>query len=241
MIQLLYGDCLEKLDEIADGSVDAIITDPPYSSGGRTAGERSKPPSEKYEHSGNILKRANFLGDTLDQRSWTLWMIMWMNKARLKLKPGGYILSFTDWRQVPATTDAIQAAGFIWRGMIAWDKGNAARAPHKGYFRHQAEYLVWGTNGALKPCQHDGPFPGVIREAVNPREKFHMTGKPVPLMEELIRIVPEEGLILDPFMGSGSTGIACINKGRRFIGIEKDSHYFGVAQRRLLASELQNL
>jgi site-specific DNA-methyltransferase (adenine-specific) len=236
MIQLLYGDCLEKLDEIADGSVDAIITDPPYSSGGRTAGERSKPPSTKYEQAGNILKRADFLGDTLDQRSWTHWMIMWMNKAQHKLKPGGYILTFTDWRQVPATTDAIQAAGFIWRGMIAWDKGNAARAPHKGYFRHQAEYLVWGTNGALKASTHDGPYPGVIREAVKPQEKLHMTGKPVPLMEELIRIVPEEGLILDPFMGSGSTGVACVKKGRRFIGIEKDSHYFEVAKQRLQAS-----
>ncbi len=234
-MRLLNGNSLDLLSALPNESVDAIITDPPYSSGGLHAAARSLPPSQKYEQSSNILKRADFAGDTLDQRSWTLWSSYWMEMALEKLKPGGYILSFTDWRQLPATTDALQIAGAIWRGIVTWDKGLAARAPHKGYFRHQAEFIVWGSKGSLPKAEHAGPYPGVIREPNVLSEKLHMTGKPIKLMEQLVQIVPPGGVILDPFMGSGTTGQACKNTGRGFIGIEKDQHYFEVASNRLAA------
>lgn len=79
---------------------------------------------------------------------------------------------------VPVLTDAFQAGGLVWRGLIPWDKTEASRAPHKGYFRHQAEYVVWGSNGPLAIAEHGGPWPGVVRERVGHRTKFHMTGKP---------------------------------------------------------------
>src|SRR4051794_20238342 len=107
MIQLFQGDCLDILSELPEDSIDAVIADPPYSSGGRTAGERSKPPSEKYEQSDNHLKRPDFLGDNLDQRSWIFWSKLWMEACLRVLKPEGYLLAFTDWRQLPATTDAL--------------------------------------------------------------------------------------------------------------------------------------
>ena len=72
-----------------------------------------------------------------------------------------------------------------------------------------------------------------MRERVDHRAKFHMTGKPVDLMKQLCQAVPPGGVILDPFMGSGSTGVAALELGYRFIGIEQDQHYFDIAATRL--------
>ena len=66
-------------------------------------------------------------------------------------------------------------------------------------------------------------------------DKFHMTGKPTPLMQELVRIAPPDALVLDPFMGSGTTGVAALREGRRFIGIEIDQDHFDMACRRIEA------
>lgn len=232
---LWRGDALEVLRHL-DVQVDALITDPPYSSGGMTAGERIRPPEEKYVQSGpavNARHNVTFSGDNRDQRSWGFWVTQWLALCQERVKPGGYVMVFTDWRQLPMLTDAFQAGGFIWRGVIPWDKTESARAPHKGYFRHQCEYVVWGSAGPIKPATHGGPWPGIVRERVNHREKLHMTGKPVGMMEQLVQAVPPGGVILDPFMGSGSTGVAALKMGRSFIGVEKDRHYFEVATARL--------
>lgn len=98
-------------------------------------------------------------------------------------------------------TDAFQAADLIWRGVIAWDKGNGSRAPHKGYFRHQCEYIVWGTRGPCHAARHAGPFPGCIFAPVLPNDKYHQTGKPTKLLRELVTVAPPDALILDPFAG----------------------------------------
>lgn len=127
---------------------------------------------------------------------------------------------FTDWRQLPAATDVLQIGELIWRGIISWDKGNSARAPHKGYFRHKAI--------------HDGPYPGCYHFPVKLTDKFHLTGKPTPLMEQLVKIVPDGSLILDPFAGSGTTLVAAKHCNRKYIGIEKDPGNIEVAHRRLL-------
>ncbi|MDD5176749.1 MAG: site-specific DNA-methyltransferase [Sterolibacterium sp.] len=143
------------------------------------------------------------------------------------LNDGGLMIVFTDWRQLPVTTDAMQAAGVTWRGIAVWDKTGGAR-PYKGGFRSQAEYIVWGSKGALKGERYS---PGVFR--VNPLAggKLHQVGKPLPLMEELVAACGPE--ILDPFMGSATTGMAALNQGKRFTGIEVSQHYFQVAMERI--------
>jgi site-specific DNA-methyltransferase (adenine-specific) len=127
----------------------------------------------------------------------------------------------------------VQIGGVVWRGVIAWDKGRGARAPRKGYFRHQCEYILWGSKDAVPLPQHDGPFDGCIHATVLQSDKFHLTGKPTQLMRELARPVTPGGIILDPFMGSGTTGVAAIMSGRRFIGIEQESAYVQIARERL--------
>ena len=139
---LYHGDCLQILPTLADGCVDAVITDPPYSSGGRSGAELRSAPEKKYVQGGQAKPWATFRGDNFDQRSWTHWCSLWLAECWRIVRPGGYILMFSDWRQLPAASDALQMGGFVWRGTIAWDKGRGARAPHKGYFRHQCEYIL---------------------------------------------------------------------------------------------------
>lgn len=184
---LIQGECLPALHAMADNSVDAIITDPPYSSGGFSRDDKGKDPDAKYTQSSSQGRYPTFSGDSRDQRSYLAWSALWIAEAVRVLKPGGYFLAFTDWRQLPVMTDAVQAGGVFWRGVIAWDKGRGSRAPHKGYFRHQCEYVIWGPKGAAVQLEHDGPFDGCIQATVKRDDKHHLTGKPTALMKELVR------------------------------------------------------
>lgn len=111
--------------------------------------------------------------------------------------------------------------------------GPTARAPHTGYARHQCEYIVWGTVGGVGLADGRGPFPGCYTIPVDPQEKEHQAGKPVELMRKLARMVPPGGVILDPFNGSGSTGVGALLEGRRYLGIERDPQFVALSQHRL--------
>lgn len=232
-VELFQGDSLDLLPRLPAASYDAIIADPPYCSGGTTAGERRRAPEEKYSQGGLLYGRPSFGGDLKDQRSFTWWVMAWLTICRELLREGGYCLVFTDWRQLPAVTDAFQAADLTWRGIIAWDKGAGARAPHKGYIRHQCEYLVWGTRGGCHSATHAGPHPGCHQIPVNRRDKHHLTGKPTALLRQLVQIVPPGGRILDPFAGSGTTLVAAQAEGRKATGIEREASYCAITRDRL--------
>ena len=131
-IEVIHGDCLDRLRGIPDGSVDAVIADPPYSSGGLMRGDRTASTNSKYVRNSAVGMRGDFDGDTRDGRSWLYWCALWIKECLRIVKPGGYFLMFSDWRQVPTATDAIQCGGFVWRGIITWDKGRGARAAPQG-------------------------------------------------------------------------------------------------------------
>ena len=95
---------------------------------------------------------------------------------------------------------------------------------------------MWGSNGRLPVDWTPGfkALPGCYHiPGVSTKQKHHQTEKPVELLEKLLAICPEGGTVLDPFMGSGSTGVACANTGRRFTGIELEPGYFETARRRV--------
>ena len=232
-IQLFQADTLRLLPQLPPASFDAVITDPPYCSGGTTASERRRSPEEKYSQDGKLCGRPSFGGDLKDQRSFTWWSTEWLSLSRELLKEGGYCLVFIDWRQLPAMTDAFQAADLTWRGIVAWDKGPASRAPHKGYLRHQCEYLVWGTRGPCPAATHAGPFPGCYTIPVDRKDKHHLTGKPTALMRRLVQIVAPGGKILDPFAGSGTTLVAAQAESRLAWGIEREPEYCRISKARL--------
>ncbi len=97
-------------------------------------------------------------------------------------------------------------------------------------FRHHCEYIVWGTKGK---CQYAGSYPGCFDFPVKQSDKFHLTGKPTLLVEELVKIIPEGSAVLDTFMGSGTTFVATRKNNRQFIGFEKTQVYYDVALGRL--------
>jgi site-specific DNA-methyltransferase (adenine-specific) len=231
-IQLFHADTMFLLPQLADGTFDMVLTDPPYCSGGTTASQRRRSPEDKYAQNGELCGRPSFGGDLKDQRSFTWWTMSWLSLCRSALREGGYCMVFTDWRQLPAVTDAFQAADLTWRGIICWDKGAGARAPHKGYARHQCEYVVWGTRGPCDAAKHAGPFAGCYSVPVLKSDKFHLTGKPTALMKQLVQMVPLGGKILDPFAGSGTTLVAAAEEGRHAVGIERELDYCEITSSR---------
>lgn len=238
-ITLHQGDCLKILKNLPSESVDALITDPPYSSGGQSGSARTLPTSTKYVQSGQLRKWPEFQGDNRDQRGYAFWCGLWLSECYRIVKPGGFVYLFTDWRQLPVTTDILQAGGFIWRGIVPWNKGGGCR-PQRGRFAAQCEYLVWGSKGPL-PIHQPVCAPGFFSYNILQTDKFHMTGKPSALMADVLQVVEPGATILDPFMGSGTTGVACAQSARRFIGIELDPTYFSIAEQRITAAQLQRL
>lgn len=228
------GDCLDLMREIPDGTVNAIITDPPYSSGGMYRGDRARPTGAKYLTEDHGYP--DFPGDGRDQRSFYKWCTLWMAQCWRTAGAGAIFACFTDWRQLPTITDAFQVGGWIWRGIFVWDKTEATR-PQQGAYRNQCEYVVWGSKGPLISNTY---APGVFRQGAVPSAiRVHQTEKPVELIEALLKIVPEGSTVLDPFMGSGTTAVACLRTGRHFLGCEMHPGYFERAQKRIEEARAQ--
>ena len=143
--RILHGDTLKLVKAFQPGTFDAVITDPPYASGGTKQNERNRTTNQKYSSMSPEKALPDFDGDQKDQRSWAHWMAEWLYDVRKACKSGAPICLFIDWRQYPSMTDALQWAGWIWRGTAVWDKTNSR--PQKGRFRQQTEFIIWGSNG----------------------------------------------------------------------------------------------
>jgi DNA modification methylase len=215
------GDSLDILRRLPTGSVDAVITDPPYSSGGLMRSDRNLKTSDKYVLTGTAIERPEFFGDNRDQRSFIMWCSLWMAECLRIVKPGGYLFAFTDWRQLPSITDAVQVGGWVWKGVAVWDKEGGR--PSMGWFRSQCEYVITCASGSMGSEQEREVkvcAPGVYRHRVLQSEKHHITGKPVKLMEFLMSVLPKNATVLGPFSGSFTTSVAAKNLNMRSIGIE---------------------
>jgi site-specific DNA-methyltransferase (adenine-specific) len=227
------GDALAWLRTLETGSVDAVITDPPYSSGGMVRSDRAATTRAKYSNS--KTPHADFSGDNRDQRGWGYWMTLWLSEALRVTKPGGVLVMFCDWRQLPTATDTVQSGGWVWRGLVPWIKPDSR--PQLGRFTQNAEFVVWGSNGPM-PVEGDC-LPGYyMARAPRANEgRIHLTQKPVNVLRSLVRIAPPDGLVIDPFTGSGTTGVACLLEGRRFAGCETSpAHHTAAVDRLAIAA-----
>ena len=157
-------------------------------------------------------------------------MTEWLFEAWKVCKDGAPICLFIDWRQLPSITDALQWAGWIWRGIVVWDKMSCR--PQKGRFRQQSEYVVWGSKGGMPVNRPVGCLPGVFRYA-NPQNRLHVTEKPLQLMRDLVKICEPGGRILDPFCGSGTTVLAAKLEGHEAVGIEASDAYYKLGSDRV--------
>jgi site-specific DNA-methyltransferase (adenine-specific) len=229
-VTLYLADCLEVLPELT--GIGGILTDPPYSSGGAFRGDRMQKTLAKYvsSDSSGQTSLVGFTGDNRDQRSFLAWCSLWMSAAKHASVPGAPALVFTDWRQLPTTTDAMQAGGWVWRNIATWWKPGIRM--QRGLFSQSAEYVVFGTNGPT--VEHDGAPQNVFSCAPVPTaEKDHIAEKPLEVMQWLLRAIPTGALVVDPFCGSGTGLIAAKEKGHDAIGIDIDEHSLEIAARRL--------
>lgn len=242
---LFRGEAWEWLRSLPPSSADGLITDPPYSSGGTYSAERARDPADKYSSADAPLE--TFSGDNRDQRSYLAWLALWLTEAHRVLRDGAPVVVASDWRQLPVVSDALQVGGFTWRGIVTWTKNGVCR-PQPGRFRNDAEFLIWASKGGFRG--KGSPLPGTFDHApevgigelaaptiacnpVGAKARRHLTEKPVAMLREVVRIVPAGGLVLDPFAGSASAGVACLEEGRRYAGCELSERYAEVARKRL--------
>lgn len=241
-ITIYHGEACAILPQLPEASCDVLLTDPPYSSGGMFRSDRAIDPTQKYrgwsqDATGKsrppTAQYNTFSGDSRDQRSWALWVAAWSWGALRAVRPGGHAFLFSDWRQLAAATDALQMGGWTWRGINVWDKGIGR--PMRGRFRNHLEYIAWGTNGAVVESD---VYPSALISVptVTPSERVHITEKPTTLLRALLAVVPpteHTPIILDPFVGSGSTLRAAKDLGFRAIGIELDEANCAIAVSRI--------
>ena len=234
--RLICGDCTDRevVARVMGGdTIDGLITDPPYSSGGFTRGDRQGSVGDKYQFGQDRVdvRYMDFAGDNKDQRSWITWCHLWLSRLLQHSRTGAVFALFIDWRQLPALTDAVQSAGWLWRGVAVWDKTEAAR-PLYGRFKPQCEYIVWGSAGPLPINDGTPAYPGVCRQAVVSSEKQHLTQKPIEVAEWSLSMTKTGDIVVDPFLGSGTSLIACERLGRRCRACEIEPGYVAVCLER---------
>lgn len=195
---------------------DAIIGDPPYCSGGfQEAGKKS----------GSIGTRGETMieNDTLSTRGYIALI-----RSVLAAAAGvGVVYLFTDWRMWVNLFDVVEASGFGVRNMIVWDKGTPGMG--RGW-RSQHELIM----AAMKVAQPFDPHKaqGNVIQSKRTGNKLHPTEKPVDLIETILDVTDIAKVIFDPFLGSGTTLVACENKGRVFFGSDKDRQWVAVTLQR---------
>jgi site-specific DNA-methyltransferase (adenine-specific) len=226
-VTIWHGDAFDVLPTLS--GIGAVVTDPPYSSGGAFRGDRANSTVDKYVRTDTLAYRPDFAGDNRDQRSFLAWATLWLNAARNASVPGAVLCSFIDWRQLPVLTDAVQAGGWTWRNLGTWWKPGIRM--QKGRFSSSAEYVVYATNG---PNDADGQTsPQNVFRCAPDDDREHIAQKPLDVMKWVLGLARPGALVLDPFMGSGSTLAAAKSLGMRAVGIEVDERYCEVAARRL--------
>lgn len=228
--QLLHMDALDFARQLQPASIDMLLTDPPYASGGLHLSHRQRDTTTKYISSETKTKYQDFASDNMDQRSWKFWCHAWLSAANMALKAGGLVVCFIDWRQLPTLTDVVQAAGFTLRGIAVWDKTPGRCRPRKGGFAQQAEFIVWASKGKLP--QREAYVAGVFPVRL-PLRKQHLTEKPLELAREIVRLVPPGGTVADFFVGAGTFLLAAKQAGLNWTGTETDPNYFQLASQRL--------
>ena len=224
MINLLKGDCLELLKTLENESIDALITDPPY----------------------NIARDNNFksMGRAgIDFGEWDKGfnLISWLPIAIEKLKKGGNIIIFTSWKNTTPIIKELEKINCEAKDMIRVEKSNPMPRNRDRRFVTDYEIAIWAVKKGAKWTfnrQLETYERPLIKTKVTPKsekiEKGHPTQKNTETMEWLIERLTNEGdIVLDPFMGSGTTGVACQNLNRDFIGCELSDEYFKMAQKRL--------
>jgi len=234
-VEIYNADSLEMLLTLNE-SVTAIITDPPYCSGATESAKRGKraamTPESVTERPTIELDAMGSLGFDWVMRRWLLW-------ARKVTKDGGHLACFIDWRMLPPLSTLVESAGWRWNNVIVWDKGYPGLGAG---FRAQHEMVIMASNGSPEWQSYD--YGNVLKD-MRLTQTEHPHQKPLGLLQKILLTCTKPGdVVLDPFMGSGSTLVAAKSIGRRAIGIDLSEKHCETAARRcaqdVLALDGQN-
>ena len=211
------GDCLEHLSKIEPISVQAVITDPPYMIGATSVGKADAK-----------------CGTWADMENSAFWFSHWFNLSKRILKPDGYLVVFGNWRSIPTLIRAFDLSSITVSSCMIWNKewigpcGPAALRPTYEIvmFAAMPEAKIFNRSASdVYSCKW---------QAGRSAESGHPAEKPVQLMRHLVKLVsPNGGVIVDPFMGSGTTGVAALAEGCDFIGIEREQRWLDLARGRI--------
>lgn len=161
----------------------------------------------------------------------------WIKEGARLLKSGGGMVIFNSWLNLPNIANACEDSGLIVKDFLRWEKSNPMPRNRDRRYIVDYEFALWVVKkGQWTFNRQDEKYqrPKFVYSIPNGKKRVHPTQKPIELMEELIKIHSNENdIVLDPFMGSGTTGVAALNLNRRFIGIELDDKYFDIAKNRL--------
>ena len=264
-LTLYWGNCLVKMNDITDGSVDLILCDLPYGTTDRKGIENKGdnrvlswdtviPLDQLWEQDRRVLRSSGTVVLTADQPftsqlvlsnlEWFKYEWIWKKKKTTgflhanarPMKETEDILIFSPLGASGCSKKANKNMTYNPQGLIEKNVKKKNSAKRLGKFLHQPEHMGSG-NKLLHETEYEQKYtnyPSEIIEFGLDKDSIHPTQKPVALMEYLIRTYSNEGeTILDNTMGSGTTGVACMNTNRNFIGIEMDENYYKIAEERI--------
>lgn len=217
--ELYQGDALDVLRGLPDGSVDAVVTDPPYTAAGGSTNGRSG-------------------SHAADTQFFAFWLRAVMSEIRRVTRPDGCAFFFCDWRTVHIVAAAMAPPGdrqreAIWNvtQALVWDRECIGLGSP---FRNSFEMIAF-ARGPDYRSELPKNIPTVIRHRwPYGAHEHHGAEKPVELVRQLLRWgLPRGGAVLDPFAGSGTTGVAARMEGIPFIGIEMEDLHFATAEKRI--------
>lgn len=221
---LMFGDCLERMKEIPDGSVNLVLTDPPY----------------------NIARENNFttMGRAgIDFGEWdkNADILSYIEDVSRVLNKNGSFIVFNAWKNLGDIVKQAEYFGFDTKDMLRLEKSNPMPRNRDRRYITDYECAIWFTKQKGKWTFNRQDEKYQRPKFVHSIDKgYHPTQKPLTLMEELVKIHSNEHeVILDCFMGSGTTGVACRNLGRKFIGVEMNEGYFEIAKERILKESIE--
>lgn len=224
-------DCVDGMDGLIQSGieVDLIVADPPYvisrGSNFHTMKDR------KNARTGTAFGKWDEEFDNND----------WIKRSFSVLKDGGSLVAFNDFKKVSDIITIATKAGFEFKDVIAWEKTNPMPRNRDRRYVPSLEIMIWFVKKKKakwtfnrQDSSYQSPVMRYPSESGGAFKRYHPTQKPVKLIEEIIKIHSNPGdLVLDPFMGSGTTAISAFNTGRRYVGFELDEKYFKILTSRI--------
>lgn len=216
---LLFGDCLERIKELKNGSIDLCVSDVPYklTGGGKGDGVNSKRPKGILSDNSQLMQVPKFED--------------WLPELYRVMKDGSHIYLMCNFKNLNDLMNKTEAVGFKHVNLLVWEKNNCT--PSQFYMKN-CEYTLLLRKGKSKYINNIGDSKTVHKFNNIIGNKVHPTEKPVDLMKFYVENSSNVGdIVLDMFMGSGSTGVAALSVGRKFVGIEMDENYFDIGFKRI--------